>query len=97
MFNIFPIVLLCLSKSIIKLDSRFIYIYSYLQVDRLRSGVDSYRRTQRCDDYSRSNRTRVMDYDLRGDYPQLDPPLEDLPDRLKRERRTDLARQQAGM
>ena len=53
--------------------------------------MDSYRRNQRWNDSPRQMSHRVIEDD---DYTLA--PVEDLADRLKRERRTELARQQAG-
>ena len=73
------------------LNCLLVWVHSILQVDPLRSGVDSYRRNQPWNDSPRQMSRRVIedeDYTL--------TPVEDLADRLKRERRTELARQQAG-
>ena len=53
--------------------------------------MDSYRRNQRWNDSPRQMSHRVIEDD---DYTLFH--VEDLADRLKRERRTELARQQAG-
>ena len=54
--------------------------------------MDSYRRNQRWNDSPRQMSHRVIEDD---DYTLFH--VEDLADRLKRERRTELARQQAGI